>query len=78
MVEFIKAKKLTIVSQSIPKFDEGNAAWLKLGRRGSFEVEIVSRKKDEVTGKYVYQVKGKEGALHNDGEWMAQEKLDPA
>ena len=66
------------MSQSIPKFDQGNEAWLKLGRRGSFEVEIVSRKKDEMTGNYVYQVKGREGVLHNGGEWMAQDKLDPA
>lgn len=62
-------------SQPLPKFDEGNTAWLTLPRRGSFEVKIVSRKKDEDTGQYVYQVKGKEGVLHNNGEWLRQEKL---
>jgi hypothetical protein len=67
---------LILPTQAVPKFDEGSTAWLSLPRRGSFEVEIVLRKKDEETGKYVYQVKGKrDGVLHNNGEWQRQEKL---
>ncbi|KAF8849842.1 hypothetical protein BDZ45DRAFT_731964 [Acephala macrosclerotiorum] len=63
--------------QSIAKFDEGKPAWLKLGgRKGSVEVIIVSRQKDEETGKFFYQVKGVEGILHNNGELVPQEKLD--
>jgi hypothetical protein len=58
--------------QSIPKFGQGDTAWLSIPRRGSFEVEIVSRKKDEVSGEYVYQVKGKEGELHNKGSGCAR------
>lgn len=43
----------------------------------SFEVTIVARKnlKDDGTGEFVYQVKGKEGVLHHGGEWVAQAKL---
>ena len=44
----------------------------------SFGVTIVARKniKDNGTEEFVYQVKGKEGLLHNGGEWVAQAKLD--
>jgi hypothetical protein len=75
-MESLESVALIMRTKSRPKFDTGHTAWLTLGgRRGSFEVEIVSRVKDAYTGQYVYQVKGKEGVLHNGGEWMAQAQL---
>jgi hypothetical protein len=75
-MESLESVALIMRTQSPPKFDTGHPAWLTLsGRRGSFEVEIVSRVKDADTGQYVYQVKGKEGVLHNGGEWMPQAQL---
>ncbi|KAE8446890.1 hypothetical protein EG329_011521 [Mollisiaceae sp. DMI_Dod_QoI] len=63
--------------ESTPKFEIGKSAWLKLGgRRGSIEVKIESRQKDEATGKFSYQVKDLDGDLHNKGEWVSQENLD--
>lgn len=62
----------------MPKFETGDAAWLNLRKRGPFPVEIVLRRKDEKSGQYEYQVKGKEGVLHNGGEWVPQEKLSAA
>jgi hypothetical protein len=75
-VAIIVVQVLILPTQAVPKFDQGSTAWLNLPRRGSFEVEIVLRKKDEATGQYVYQVQGKrDGVLHNNGEWQRQEKL---
>jgi hypothetical protein len=50
---------------------------LTLPSNNSFEATIVAGKnlKDDGTGEFVYQVKGKEGVLHNGGEWVSQAKL---
>jgi len=52
----------------------GKDAWITLPRKGACEIIIAARRKGE-SGKYEYQIKGKDGVLHKKGEWVPQEKL---
>jgi len=60
--------------ESAPKFEVEKQAWINLPKRGACEITIAAREKD-TSGKYVYQVKDKNGVLHNKGKWVPQEKL---
>jgi hypothetical protein len=62
-----------VIHQASPKFEVGTVAWITVGRKTG-EITIAARKKDE-SGKFVYQVREKEGVLYKSGEWVQQDKL---
>lgn len=49
-------------------------AWINVPKKGAREIRIAASKREN--GKWVYQVKTKDGSLYKDGTWVTQDRLE--
>jgi hypothetical protein len=63
------------VIKPVAKYQTGDTVWLDLGKRGYFEVVITAVQRNEARARFEYQLE-QDNYPYNDGEWIAQEKLN--